>query len=183
MFKRSFRFFVLVLDNRAACDDLSRLDSSALRFQVQPTDSYNRFYRPFFNFAARFPPRLRKTHVFAKSYQVARAMRPSLLAAAISLTCPIFDISQRPPSSILRKSCSPVCTEYTPWMNGVPPRSSRCAKHRVRNTWPRCLRRTWYLVTSTGRCGPLAQAKLPVAQGKGMIFITVLVPSGPHRSS
>ena len=37
----------------------------------------------------------------------------------------------------------------------VPLRTSRCAKHRVRNTWLRCLRITWYFATSTGRCGLL----------------------------
>ena len=178
--------------------------------------------------------------MFLKNYVSVRAPHPSFPAAAISLTCPIFDISQRPPSSILRRTwcsstrwsleylprsshcaehkvrkkllpepsfrlpgtCSPACAEYTIWMNGVPPRSSRCAKHRVRNTWLRCLRRTWYLATSTGRCGPLAQAKhrarnkrlvlktceklritkLSVAVGKCMIF-TILVPSGPQRSA
>ena len=134
---------------------------------------------------------------FAKGYQAARAMRFSFLAFAMLWTGSILDISQRPASSMLRRTwcsstrwsleyrpwsshctehkvrkkllletlfwlpgaCPPACAEHTPWMNGVPPRSSRCAKHRVRNTWLRCLRRTWYLVTSTGRCGPLAQAK------------------------
>ena len=71
----------------------------------------------------------------------------------------ILDISQRPPSFILRKSCSRGCAEHSPRMNGVPPRFPRCAKHKVRNTWLRCLRKTWYSVTSTGRRCPHRKAK------------------------
>ena len=108
----------------------------------------------FFNSVARFPSRPRKTYVFAKNTYLCESRIPHPLPPSCLLAGFNSDISQRPPSFILRKSCSPACAEHGPWMNGVPPRSSRCAKHTVRNTWLRCLRKTWYSVTSTGRRCP-----------------------------
>jgi hypothetical protein len=114
----------------------------------------------FFNSAPKCCPRIRKTHVFAKITYLCESRIPHPLLPSRPLAGFISDISQRPPSFILHKSCSPGCAEHSPRMNGVAPRFPRCAKHRVRITWLRWLRKTWYSVTSTGRAAPIAKENI-----------------------
>ena len=114
----------------------------------------------FFNSAAKCCPCMGKTHVFAKNIYLRESRIPHPLPSSRPLADFISAILQRSPAFILHKSCSPGCAEHSPRMNGVPPRFPRCAKHRVRITWLRWLRKTWYSVTSTGRAAPIAKENI-----------------------
>ena len=97
---------------------------------------------------------------FCKKYLAVRV--PPSLSPAVVMSSGMLDFGHFAMSAgfILHKSCSPGCAEHSLQMNGVPPWSPRCAKHRVRITWLRWLRKTWYSVTSTGRAAPIAKENI-----------------------
>jgi hypothetical protein len=89
---------VLALDNRAACDDLSGLDSSAFRFQVQLSDFDNRFYPFFLILRQDFLPAQGKRMFLQKNTYLCEPRIPHPLPPSWLLAGFISDISQRPPS-------------------------------------------------------------------------------------